>query len=403
MLTGCANGRQTLVKGDEGYIRNPLVDYDILVQTFNEHYGFFEHRGINNWDEMTEEARKTLTEDSTDEELLAAFQSILQPLKDGHVMVTSLSNEELSFGTHILPLYSKFQEEFEQQELTSMKGPEEYLQSQLQLWTDIVGGHIEGGKLNGQDPTGLFGWGKVRDANVGYLRFLHFMPDDMDAFAAELDTAFQSLLADNVETMVIDIRWNLGGTDVASLLTASHFFSERTLGFTKRAVIPGGGWTEKAELYIDPAPSGTVFEGNVVMITSQSTVSAGETFILSMLSVPAGITFVGRTTAGILSDQLPRFTPDGWFFGLSNEEFAAADGTVYEGVGCVPDIKPKAELLPLSERKTGVDSWLEAALIEAVFQNHGVSITDFSSSSSSTTSVSSMLGLLIAGIGWLIL
>ena len=71
---------------------------------------------------------------------------------------------------------------------------------------------------------------------------------------------------------------------------------------------------------------------------------------------------VGRNTAGIFSDQLTRMLPNGWMFTVSNEEFAAPDGTIYEAVGFPPDETPEAECLPLSEREAGTDSWLDAAL-----------------------------------------
>ena len=40
LLTGCANGQRTLVKGDAEYIRDPFLDFDVLVQTFDEQYAF---------------------------------------------------------------------------------------------------------------------------------------------------------------------------------------------------------------------------------------------------------------------------------------------------------------------------------------------------------------------------
>jgi hypothetical protein len=40
----------------------------------------------------------------------------------------------------------------------------------------------------------------------------------------------------------------------------------------------------------------------------------------------------------------------------------APDGAIYEAFGIPPDIRPDADLLPLSEREAGIDSWLEMAL-----------------------------------------
>jgi C-terminal processing protease CtpA/Prc len=134
------------------------------------------------------------------------------------------------------------------------------------------------------------------------------------------------------------------------------------LAFTKRAV-DGDGYTETFEAYVEPV-SGPTYDGEVILIISGSTVSAGETFTMTMAQLPQTI-LLGRNTSGAFSDILVRSLPNGWLFGLSNEEYKAPDGVIYEVVGIPPDILPDADLLPLSEREAGFDSWLELALLTA--------------------------------------
>lgn len=99
----------------------------------------------------------------------------------------------------------------------------------------------------------------------------------------------------------------------------------------------------------------------MIVIISGSTVSAGEVFTMTMAQLPQ-TTLLGRNTSGAFSDVLCRSLPNGWSFGLSNEEYMAPDGTIYEAVGIPPNVLPDADLLPLSEREAGIHSWLELAL-----------------------------------------
>ena len=56
-----------------------------------------------------------------------------------------------------------------------------------------------------------------------------------------------------------------------------------------------------------------------------------------MMALPH-VTRVGRPTLGIFSDDLAKHLPNGWVTSLSNEVYAAPDGTVYEGDGIPPQI-----------------------------------------------------------------
>jgi C-terminal processing protease CtpA/Prc len=121
-------------------------------------------------------------------------------------------------------------------------------------------------------------------------------------------------------------------------------------------------------VYIEPASNPETQFGDdkpVIVIISGATVSAAETFTLVMSQLPQ-TTLLGRNTAGAISNQLRRKLPNGWMFALANEEISTLDGTVYEAVGIPPDVLPEAELLPMSEREAGIDSWLELALETAM-------------------------------------
>lgn len=227
--------------------------------------------------------------------------------------------------------------------------------TQFFAWFEIVDGYMEGG-LQGEFDG--FVWGRFKDANVGYMQFPNFESQDVDAFQAEVDAAFLALA--DTETIVFDVRTNPGGFDVEGLFVASHCTSERVLAFKKRTK-DGSNYTDAEEVYIGPGAAANVYNGAAIVITSGSTVSAGKIFTLAMAQLPR-TTLLGRHTSGALSDTFLRPLPNGWFFTFSSEEYAAPDGTVYEMSGIPPDVFPAAELLPLSEREAGIDSWLDLAL-----------------------------------------
>ena len=155
--------------------------------------------------------------------------------------------------------------------------------------------------------------------------------------------------------LMFDIHVNQGGSDAAALLIASLFESDSFLGFTEHAV---GRDSDAVKALVDP--SETAYNIIVVMIISGCTYSVVETLPMTMMQFPQTILLV-RNTGGLYS-ELPKSLPNGWAFSLFSEVCLSSDGIDYDNVGIPPDILPPAELLPLSEREGGIDSWLELAL-----------------------------------------
>ena len=87
---------------------------------------------------------------------------------------------------------------------------------------------------------------------------------------------------------------------------------------------------------VEPASS-IGFTGPVYLVTSDITVSAGETFTLMMKALP-NVIQVGGSTRGAFSDQLPKPLPNGWSLALPAELYRSASGQELEGRGLVPDV-----------------------------------------------------------------
>jgi len=353
--SACAQGI-TPVISDENYTRNALEVFDILDQTFVEHFAHFENRldgGMSEWVMKTMEARANLTSDSTDDELVSTFQSLLIPLDEYHTWVQDANGEFLAWSHEFL---WQFQDEFEQQNAISDWGT--YQEEKIFIpWRDNAASYMEN-DLTLED-SGL-AWGRTAE-NIGYM-WMWTVPNDIQSFGADFEAAMLAL--NGTDALVFDIRINAGGSDQTAIFIASHFTSEPYLAMTKQTV---GG--DVVEVYVQP--SEMMYTGPVVMIISGAAYSAAETLPLALLPLPQ-VTLLGDNTGGSYS-ELPKMLPNGWAFSLFSEVYLSIDGIDYDQVGIPPNILPETDLLPLSEREAGVDSWLELALQTA--QNNAASFT----------------------------
>lgn len=156
------------------------------------------------------------------------------------------------------------------------------------------------------------------------------------------------------KVLVIDIRFNNVGFDAASLLISGYFTKTPYVAYIKQAYYRGE-YTEPLEIYVHP--NGLYYDGDIVLLTSKYTVSAGETFAQALLANPSRrIRVVGEETKGFYSDCLPRKIKENWYFGLSNERYLSVDGRVLEGTGIKPDVYIPVQY---SEVQNGIDPVIE--------------------------------------------
>lgn len=140
----------------------------------------------------------------------------------------------------------------------------------------------------------------------------------------------------NTKTLVIDLRFCGGGYDEASLMIAGYFTQNPYLAYHKQAYYKGE-YTPLQDIYVKPCELN--YNGNVVVLTSGYTVSAGENLLQALLANPdQKIELVGEETAGYYSDSIPKLLPGGFCVGMSNERYFGANDTMLEGKGFIPDV-----------------------------------------------------------------
>ncbi len=182
-------------------------------------------------------------------------------------------------------------------------------------------------------------WGRI--GRVGYINIVTmgaFSSKSASDGTAELDAALDDALTafQGLPGVIVDVTNNRGGYDVISLRIAGRFADRRRLAFEKQAI---GAKVPFQPFHVDPSAS-VRYLGPVTLLTSDVTVSAGETFTLAMRALP-NVRHAGRRTRGALSDQLAKPLPNGWILTLPAETYRATDGHMYEGVGITPNFTTK--------------------------------------------------------------
>jgi carboxyl-terminal processing protease len=166
---------------------------------------------------------------------------------------------------------------------------------------------------------------------------------------AVLDAALDEALAAfrGARAVIVDVSYNLGGYEGVAQHAAARFADARRLACTK---VPHGAQNvEPQSFYVEPSKRAR-YLGPVYLLTSDITVSAGESFALYMRALP-NVVHIGGTTRGALSDQIEKPLPNGWSLVLSTEIYRDPDGQWYEVRGIPPQLQ--REVFPPDDLTSG--------------------------------------------------
>jgi C-terminal processing protease CtpA/Prc len=275
-------------------------------------YSSFDLRHVD-WRAQYDAYRPAITPATTPSALFGTLCEMVRPLDDPHVNV-GLSDEEVC-SSRALPSW------FEGRQDAILAAHDEALGAD---GMQRAGGQLTYGTLRGRfgyvSIPSMSGFGDTPDTDQ---QTAEAAIDEVVAASAELDG------------MVVDVRFNDGGSDGIALALAARFADRKRFAFSVETR-DGSGWTPRRDYYVQPAGE-RQFEKPVVLLTSALTVSAAEIFTLAMRTLPH-VTVVGETTAGGHSTMTLRNLPNGFGFTLPFERVFAADGVCYEGVGLDPSL-----------------------------------------------------------------
>lgn len=324
--------------------QDPLLNFDILWQTFKENYAFFDLRKVN-WDELKARYRPQVNAGN----LESILQQMLYHLNEDHVTLSTTSDDFIHrFDAGAKRTFARFYAE----KPSAITQPE--LKAYVVSEYEKIVGNILTNYLKGDFETAanqqLF-WGKL-DPKIGYLLIGQMSGYSVEELKLGLNKALEDLK--DTEGLVIDIRGNLGGNDRIILEAAGRFINNAQVGWRFNARNEDG-YTDLQTVLLQP--TGTMrYTKPVRILTSLATSSAAEIFTL-MLKQNSYVKVVGETTNGIYSTMLNKRLPNGWQFSLSNEILYDANGKRYETIGITPDIT--APFPSVANRNNGIDPALD--------------------------------------------
>lgn len=393
----CLTENLTPVIGDQNYSRDPVKLFNIVWNNINEYYPFFELRNIDqqSWDNIYEELNNYVHNEMTDDEVFELLTALLSSFEetlineaiisgDGHVSLLRIdpdSDEEEEYSAISTDIISK-QLIPECLELTlDDQACESYADEQMDKYLENILGYLDEESvmiMNGNDEGAITAFGQIKDQPIGYLllqSMADVIPDDVsqeidyiDAIENIMDEVIAQANENQLESMIIDLRFNGGGYDDVTELIATYFLQQttdvatiekRTMGDTIDNML----LSQKEIIKLEPNIES--FTGKIAVLTSPITGSAAEV-LAGFLSTKEETVTVGQNTRGNFSSELWRLLPNGWFFSQSGEVMKIADAqgkfTNYEGRGYPVTPGLETTFFTKADRDNLVDTGIEKAI-----------------------------------------
>lgn len=261
----------------ESYENDCYGNFDALWTVLDEHYCFFEEKGVD-WNVMRTKYRSRIKPDMDLKEFFDVCADMLAELRDGHTNLSSWF--DVSF-------YRKWWSDY----------PQNF------NWRLIQQYYLD----FDYSTSGSMSYKLLADSNVGYVR--------LSTFAAGIGQSFVNdmmLSLKDTDGMIIDIRDNGGGDMTAVEDFASHFIDERILaGYIQHKTGPGhSDFSKPYAYYYDPA-MGVRWLKPVIILTNRSTFSAANNFVQVMKPL-RHVAVVGDTTGGGSGMPFSSEMPIGW-------------------------------------------------------------------------------------------
>ncbi|GAA0405343.1 S41 family peptidase [Streptomyces luteireticuli] len=305
---------------------DPRRVFDVFWQTYAENYPFFAAHGVD-WRAVRDRYRPRVTAHTSDDELFAILRKMIEPLHDGHTSITD--GADRNYGGHRADTVMPTRESIARTD----KAVAEAVGVPLRSWA-------QGAVSYADLPDGL-----------GYLRITRFTrfaaKGGPAADAAELDRALDAVLTParvrSLRGLVLDLRFNGGGSDRLGIRVAERLTDRPYVAYLKHARSDPRNprrFTPEVPVRVNPH-DGPVYTGPLAVLTGRLTISAGETTTQALMGRSPAPTRIGENTQGSFSDVLERSLPNGWRFGLPNEEFMTADPQrrTYDVTGIPPAVR----------------------------------------------------------------
>lgn len=337
----------------ESKAKDPEYNFDVLWKTFEEHYAYFDLRGVDS-EKMYNEYRPKITSKTTETELFLVLTEMLESFDDGHIGISAPDEiedaaKELQKAKHIEVGRDKEDDkESPKERLRHYKVSEAVAERYIPKGISIKNGNLRWGiidknigylqvnQMMGMADYGISDTLSYRDHWMAYFEMAEMSANDNEDEIDGITNAMDAIMKDlgNTNALIIDLRFNGGGKDEVGMAVLERLNHTERIVFTKKAR-SGDGFTPVNRVTQHSVEN--PYNSPVYLLIATSSASATEIMALSSLSMP-NITRIGSNTEGVFSDVLDKTLPNGWEFGLSNEVYQDMEGNNYEGKGITPDV-----------------------------------------------------------------
>lgn len=185
---------------------------------------------------------------------------------------------------------------------------------------------------------------KKLKGNIIYFKLASF---SYSKIKDEFDEKFNSLNLNKIKGIILDVRYNTGGSTNNGYAIISNFIDTplKSSNWKTRKYLPSyRAWGREEEWYecgshgdIEPS-EGNRYLGPLVVLIGPNTFSAAEDFVVPFDFADRAI-LVGQKTGGSTGQPLYIFLPGGGSFQVCTKRDTYPDGKEFVGYGIEPDIE----------------------------------------------------------------
>jgi carboxyl-terminal processing protease len=323
--------------------RNPVINYNFFTKFVKENYGMFPYKNAN-WDSLTTFYSKYVTNETSEDSLFLIIARLAGNLRDKHFWV---DNDKYAYNYSIGKV-------FPTNKIDSIFKSRRSLKNRALIETKYLKNEFDSSFVNN------ILYGRI-DGNIGYLSLDWF---DQNLKNVDSVMAVIMIYLKNCNSLILDIRSNIGGCDPSAFTLANYFVNE-----DKCYQIVRHRKLDQEFSYSEPVTWFTrhheeSFTKPIIVLINRYTISAAESFSLAMRNFNH-IKFLGEPTAGAFSDAEDAYLPNGWHFSYSIGVSTDCQGILWEEKGVPPDIT-------ISDSRTksaSSDPFIEQALLELKSMN----------------------------------
>jgi C-terminal processing protease CtpA/Prc len=229
----------------------------------------------------------------------------------------------------------------------------------------------------GQPQTSLPVEFEILPSGYGYIKISSFSDNQVLTIQA-WEYALQYFNDNEIPGVILDMRWNGGGSGWLADQMAAYFFDEE-INTGISAVydeVTGEFFTDPAtEQLMIPPREGLQYNGPVVVMVGPACVSACEFFSYDLTINDRAIVVGQYPTSGGGGGVEAFLMPENTYVQLTVSRQMDADGNVHiEGGGIAPDVRVPVTIESIQREQAGEDVILEAA-VKVISQPKGAGVT----------------------------